>query len=251
MHLSPRCRVALGVLALVAVVSAAAAAGLSGGSHRRAASRSSAAGAPSMVAAPAGWSLIATVKGTIPRYAQRGASPDGTVPARWHESASALPVIDQRPGWLEVRLATRPNGSTAWVRRSDVAVTATPYRIAVNLSRRHLQLFQLGKLVLDAPAGIGSAQDPTPAGQFFVALFEQPANAGYGPFILVTSAHSDTIADWEHSGDALIGIHGPLGGDDLINSTGAALSHGCIRLHLPDLARLRQVPAGTPVSVTA
>ena len=30
------------------------------------------------------------------------------------------------------------------------------------------------------------------------------------PFVLVTSDHSDSITDWENSGDAIIGIHGPI-----------------------------------------
>jgi len=81
-------------------------------------------------------------------------------------------------------------------------------------------------------------------------MFEGSPSAGYGPFILVTSAHSDAISDWEGSGDAVIGIHGPLGEGSLIGTTGAALSHGCIRLQVPDLTRLRSVPVGTPITIT-
>ena len=74
---------------------------------------------------------------------------------------------------------------------------------------------------------------------------------GYGPFVLVTSDHSDTITDWENSGDAIIGIHGPITShdDSLIGTTGAAISHGCIRLHDADLAQLSVIPAGTPIDI--
>lgn len=200
---------------------------------------------------PAGWSLIATVNGTVPRFAVPGGQSDGTVPARWYGGVSSLPVISQRPGWLRVRLVTRPNGSTAWVRTTDVTLSATPYRIVVNLATRHLQLFEAGKQVMNAPAAIGTKQDPTPPGQYFVAIFEHSPSAGYGPFIIVTSAHSTSIADWEKSGDAVVGIHGPLGDSGLIGTDGAVLSHGCIRLQIPDLIRLRPVPAGTPITITA
>ncbi len=64
--------------------------------------------------------------------------------------------------------------------------------------------------------------------------FDEPPpepNPGYGPFIIVTSDHSQAISDWEGSGDAVIGIHGPLGEDSEIGTTGARISHGCIRLH--------------------
>jgi len=36
-----------------------------------------------------------------------------------------------------------------------------------------LELFRDGEQVLDAPAGIGTATDPTPTGQFFLALFAE------------------------------------------------------------------------------
>jgi lipoprotein-anchoring transpeptidase ErfK/SrfK len=66
---------------------------------------------------------------------------------------------------------------------------------------------------------------------------------------MVTSAHSDTISDWEQSGDAITAIHGSLGADAAIGTGGARISHGCIRLHNADLAKLREVPAGTPIDI--
>lgn len=152
------------------------------------------------------------------------------------------------PG-IPFRLATRPNGATAWVRGPDVTITSTP-RIVVDLRARHLELLRAGKVILDTPAAIGTAADPIPAGAYFPAFFEKPVSPGYGPFIIVTSAHSTTIGDWEGSGDALAGIHGPLGGDAAIGTTGARLSHGCIRLHVPALTQLRDLPAGTPLTIT-
>jgi lipoprotein-anchoring transpeptidase ErfK/SrfK len=47
----------------------------------------------------------------------------------------------------------------------------------------------------------------------------------------------------------VIGIHGPLGAS--ITSAGAEVSHGCIRLPIPELAKLASLPAGTPITVTA
>ncbi|MCA1689292.1 MAG: hypothetical protein LC720_02255, partial [Actinobacteria bacterium] len=41
-----------------------------------------------------------------------------------------------RPGWLDVYLPMRPNGSTGWVRRSSVSVIEDPYRVQIDL-RRH------------------------------------------------------------------------------------------------------------------
>jgi lipoprotein-anchoring transpeptidase ErfK/SrfK len=84
-----------------------------------------------------------------------------------------------------------------------------------------------------------------------VAFLAVAPNASYGPFVMITSDHSDAIADWEGSGDAIIAIHGPVGSDAQIGTTGAAISHGCIRLHDSDLAQLRDVPAGSPIDIVA
>lgn len=173
----------------------------------------------------------------------------GTVPATWYGSPSALPVVASQPGWLEVRLAQRPNESTAWVLAGDVSVSTSVYAIVVDLATRHLTLYRQAQAVFSVPVGVGTAEDPTPTGQFFVALFASPPSPGYGAFVLVTSAHSDAITDWDHSGDAVVAIHGPLGSDAAIGTSGAAISHGCIRLHEEDLLRLRPVPVGSPVDI--
>jgi lipoprotein-anchoring transpeptidase ErfK/SrfK len=121
----------------------------------------------------------------------------------------------------------------------------------INVKTRHLALYRYGKRVFTAPAGIGTRDDPTPAGHYFVAFDEPSPSSGYGPFIMVTSAHSPKISDWENSGDAVIGIHGPLGDDSKIGITGARVSHGCIRLHDQALERLSQVPPGTPIDIVS
>ena len=198
-----------------------------------------------------GMTQLATVRDPSPRYAAPGIRADGQVPDTWWGVQSVLPVVAVRQGWVKVRLAQRPNGSQAWVPASDVRLSRTPYRIVINLKTTRLALYDRGRQVFSAPAGVGTAGDPTPTGHYFVAFTEPPPepNPGYGPFILVTSAHSPEISDWAGSGDAVIGIHGPLGEDSLIGATGARISHGCIRLHLSALAKLRNVPPGTPIDI--
>ncbi len=196
--------------------------------------------------------LVATTKGDIPGYAAAGATtPSMTVPGSWYGYPSVLPVIGTETGWLDVRLAQRPNGSTVWVHMSDVTLSSTPYAIVVDLATTHLYVYENGTALFDFPAGIGAPDDPTPTGEYFMPMIYPSPGPGYGPFVLVTSDHSDTITDWENSGDAIIGIHGPIDAtaDAEIGTTGAAISHGCIRLHDPDLAQLSVIPAGTPIEV--
>ena len=195
-------------------------------------------------------SLVATIgPGGAPASPTPAGPSTSEVPGQWLGAASVLPVIAQQRGWVEVRLAQRPNESVAWVPTRDVSLAADYYHIVINLGTMHLQLYNHGSQVADFPAGIGVQSDPTPTGHFFLAFFARSPSPGYGPFVMVTSAHSNIISDWEESGDAITAIHGPLGSDAAIGTTGAAVSHGCIRLHDADLARLREVPAGTPIDI--
>jgi len=210
--------------------------------------------APPTPAGPPASTLVATTDGAIPGYASPDSpTPSMTVPGSWYGYPSKLPVITSEPGWLYVRLAQRPNGSTIWVRQSDVTLSSTPYAIVVNLTTMHLLVYEDGSQLFDFPAGIGAPDDPTPPGQYFVPMQYPSPGPGYGPFVLVTSDHSDTITDWENSGDAVIGIHGPITSydDSLIGTTGAAISHGCIRLHDADLAQLSFIPPGTPIDIVS
>jgi lipoprotein-anchoring transpeptidase ErfK/SrfK len=241
-------------LALAAVALVAVGVG-SGGHHASATVRSNAhraaATAAAPASAPAGTTLVATTHGAIPGSPAPGAAANRLVPASWYGYPSVLPVIDSAPNWVEVRLAQRPNGTTTWVPQADVMLSDTSYRIVVDLGTEHLDVYRYGKEIMDFPAGIGTPDDPTVTGQYFVTMRVPPPDPGYGPFVLVTSAHSDAISDWEDSGDAIIAIHGPITSydDTLIGTTGAAISHGCIRLHDADLAQLAVIPAGTPVDI--
>jgi lipoprotein-anchoring transpeptidase ErfK/SrfK len=208
-----------------------------------------AAAAPVVVPAQ---TLVATIgPGGAPGSPAPGAPPDRHVPGSWLGAASVLPVIGQQTGWIEVRLAQRPNGSTAWLPATDVSLATDSYYVVVDLATTRLRLFEAGQEVANFPVGIGVPAAPTPAGQFFVALFARAPSPAYGNFVIVTSGHSDAISDWEASGDAITAIHGSLGADYAIGTTGGRVSHGCIRLHNADLAKLRNVPAGTPVDVVA
>lgn len=196
--------------------------------------------------------LVADIHADVPGYLRPGGRPVTTVPATWYGVASNLAVIARSGQWLDVRLATRPNQSTIWVQQGpDVTLARTFYRIVVHVAAHRLQLYDDQKLILDVPAGVGTPTDPTPTGHYFLAFDAAPPTPLYGPFVIVTSAHSDAITDWEGMGDALIAIHGPIGDDAAIGTTGSAISHGCIRLHNSDLAQLRSVPPGSPIDIVA
>jgi lipoprotein-anchoring transpeptidase ErfK/SrfK len=195
--------------------------------------------------------LVAALSATTPSFDSPGGLAGKPIAATWHGSALFLPVVAIRSGDLEVRLPTRPNGSTTWIGEAGIHLSHTPYRIVIDLATHHLLLYRDGVVVLDAPAGVGTVTDPTPIGHFFVASFATAPSSAWGPFVIVTSAHSNAITDWEESGDAVVAIHGPLGEDAAIGTLGAQISHGCVRLHVSALAQLRVVPDGSPIDVIA
>jgi lipoprotein-anchoring transpeptidase ErfK/SrfK len=201
--------------------------------------------------APAGTTLTAGTHGNIPGSPAPGAPSNMEVPGSWYGYPSILPVIASVPNWVEVRLAQRPNESTAWVPQKDVTLGVTPFKMVIDLTTMHLTVYEDGNEIDDFPAGIGTPDDPTVTGQYFMTMKVPAPDPGYGPFVLVTSAHSDAITDWEDSGDAIIAIHGPITSydDALIGTTGAAISHGCVRLHDADLAKLAIIPPGTPIDI--
>jgi lipoprotein-anchoring transpeptidase ErfK/SrfK len=209
--------------------------------------------APSAPSAPPGTTLTATIHGDVPGSPAPGAPETMVVPGSWYSYPSILPVIATAPNWVEVRLAQRPNGTVAWVPLSDVTIGITPFRVVIDLATEHLSVFEEGRQILDFPAGIGTPDDPTATGNYFMTMRVPAPDPGYGPFVLVTSAHSNTITDWAASGDAIIAIHGPITSydDGRIGTTGAAISHGCVRLHDADLNQLNIIPPGTPIDIVA
>lgn len=200
---------------------------------------------------PPGTFVVADIHSSVPGHSSPNGPVTVTVPASWFGYTSKLPVIASQPGWLEVRLAQRPNQSTAWIPVSAATLSTTPWHLVLSLASAHLMIYNDNQLVSDFPAGVGTPDDPTPTGHFFIAMTVPPPSSAYGAFVLATSAHSNSITDWENSGDAIIGIHGPITSydDSLIGTTGAHISHGCVRLHDNDLATLSTVLAGSPLDI--
>src|SRR4029079_6050137 len=119
-------------------------------------------------------------------------------------------------------------------------------RITVDLSERRVRLYRDGRLVLTAPAAIGSSATPTPIGRYYVnqRLIPDDPNGPYRPGAVAISAFSPVLTGWTQG--APIAIHGT----NEPWSIGRAVSNGCIRLPNPVLRRLfRQALAGTPVLI--
>ena len=181
--------------------------------------------------------------------------PGSTVPSRTLSNptktdGSLVFLVDQlRPGWVEVLLPVRPNGSKGWIRAGDVSLATDPYRIVVALKPHRLTLYALNRVVVRDPVGIGTRETPTPGGEYYLTqLFRPPdPNGPYGPFAYSLSGFSNVLQTFE-GGDAIIGLHGT----NQPQLVGRDVSHGCIRLTNDKITQLAGLlPLGTPVQIVA
>jgi len=175
----------------------------------------------------------------------------GQIPGVTWYNPTVVPVIALQDGWVQVRLDTRPNGSTGWVPKDSVTVARTPYKIVVSISQRNLTLYKDGQSVYTSPVGVGSPRYPTPLGITYVSSIVTVTKAQlgiYGPTALVIGAHSDVLTDFD-GGDGTVAIHGYP--SDPASTRGVAVSHGCIRASPQTIDAIKVVPPGTPVQIVA
>lgn len=162
-------------------------------------------------------------------------------------SPRALLVVEERGDWLKVQLPERPNGSTGWVRQDGLELRTVHQSIGIDLEARTLTLFDEGEEVLTTPVAIGSPDNPTPTGEFYVVdkLAAEDPDGAYGPFAFGLSAYSDTLTEFA-GGDGQVGIHGT----NDPSSIGQAVSHGCIRVPNEVAEVLNDtLHLGTPVTI--
>jgi hypothetical protein len=148
--------------------------------------------------------------------------------------------------WVNVRLATLPNGRTGWVPRAALGGYGTvDTDLRVDTRTLTATLLARGRPVFSARVGIGQARWPTPRGRFYVRdELTKFAGPTYGPLAFGTSARSAVLTDWPAGG--FVGIHGT----DHPELIPGRISHGCIRMRNADILRLaRLMPVGTPLTI--
>lgn len=210
-----------------------------------------------------GQSLVATAvaEGQLAVYAKPGdTTPTSTLanPRLINNDPNAkVPltflVVDlpeaQKCDWAQVYLPVRPNGSTGWVKSSDVAFAVNNYRLEVTLSAFSLKVFKDGQQTEDIKVGVARDNTPTPGGLYFTTELIKTPNPGgaYGPYAFGLSGFSDTLTTF-NGGPGQLGIHGT----NEPSAIGTQVSHGCIRMSNDDITRLaRFLPLGTPVQIDA
>ena len=165
-----------------------------------------------------------------------------------YEGDRVVLVLDSQDDWLLVDLPVRPNGTTAWVRRSDVTLSTHDARIVVDLSAMRLWAWEDGVLVAEGAIALGTDETPTPPGRYFLNEIQaqEDPDTLFGSWILGTSGFSEVLEEVD-GGDPVVAIHGTNDPSVL----GSQVSLGCIRVHEDVVERLALLPLGTPVEVRA
>jgi lipoprotein-anchoring transpeptidase ErfK/SrfK len=201
-------------------------------------------------AAAAFWAPVAraVVARTAPRPDSRPVArltletPEGT-----SNLVSVVPEsVANASQWIRVRLPVLPNNTTGWVPRDALgALVPVDTRLVVDLELLRAELLRRGRRVFAAPVGVGTAQAPTPRGEFYIRdKLDGFGSSFYGPIAFGTSARSAVLTDWPAGG--YIGIHGT----NEPQVIPGRVSHGCIRMRNEDIMRLaRLMPVGTPLLI--
>jgi lipoprotein-anchoring transpeptidase ErfK/SrfK len=214
---------------------------------------------PTTTTLPPGVSLVAQATG--PQLAVYDAA-DAPAPSRTFENPwllngeadKAIPqaflVEEQRPdGWVRVLLPERPNGSSGWIRQTDVKLTPNPNRIEVNLGEHKIRVFDRTEVRYEGDVAIGKPSTPTPTGKYYIRVLIQAINPSevYGPFAYGLSAHSEVLTEF-NGGDGETGVHG----NNDKSVLGKSVTAGCIRMDNEEITRLSKIlPLGTPVEIVS
>jgi hypothetical protein len=170
-------------------------------------------------------------------------------PELYRNAIQVLNGVNYRngPGWVRIRLAILPNGSTGWVPRGSLTGFQTIYtRMTISTSRTRATLYKHGRVIFSARVGVGQPHWPTPRGDFYIrerlSGYYAPV---YGPRAFGLNARSAVLTDWP--GGGFVGIHGTNEPQILPGR----VSHGCVRMRNAAILRLfRLMPLGTPVHIS-
>jgi len=180
-------------------------------------------------------------------------SPGGRVFARLSTrtqfgSPTTVWVARLSGSWLGVVTPQAGNNHLGWIPASDASLSRVHWELKLSLSARQLTVLHGNRVMHRYTVAIGAPANPTPTGRFAVTdrLNTGDPTGPYGCCILALSAQAPhAIQDW--SGGNRIAIHST----PETSSIGQAVSHGCVRLTLPEGQwLLDHIPLGTPTLIS-
>ncbi|WP_156761873.1 L,D-transpeptidase family protein [Microbacterium karelineae] len=171
---------------------------------------------------------------------------------------TAVPIVEEHEHWAKVLLVGRqavagdgdPSQLTGWVRTADIGIAPNDTRIEVDLAARTIDIVAADgddetRETIATDFGFGTEATPTPLGRSFIMLTEQVSfEYTRGHEMVYLSVQSPTLAGFGGQPVAVTAFH-------YHDARSGAISNGCIRLPAEAIDRLAELPAGTPVHVSA
>ncbi|GAA4766165.1 L,D-transpeptidase family protein [Microbacterium gilvum] len=190
-----------------------------------------------------------------PVFADPEGDPVAYLPREQRYGGTIVPVVERQENWMRVLLVGRqstpsqgdPAQVTGWLRAADVELSANPYRVEVSLSERTVDIVGAdGSERIATDFASGAAATPTPLGRSYVMLTEVVESLGYtrGHPLIYLSVQSPTLDGFDGQSVAVTAFH-------YHDAHSGAISNGCLRMDADAIARLAELPAGTPVYVRA
>jgi hypothetical protein len=205
---------------------------------------------PNLLLPPGKGALVALVQRSTPMRTRPGGHVFAKVPARTNFGSPETMWVARLSGrWLGVVSPLAGNGHLGWIPAGSASLTRVDWELKVSLSARRLTVLHDGHPVEHYSVAVGAPTAPTPTGRFSVTdrLNTGDPAGPYGCCILALSAKAPhAIQDW--SGGNRIAIHST----PETSSIGLPVSHGCMRLTLPEGAwLLGHIPLGTPTLISS
>lgn len=197
----------------------------------------------------AGDSVIARAKGDSVDVFRSPADPNTSlrlIKGRSVAGPVVLMAVGAAGDFIRVAIPLRPNGTLGWVRRSDVTLVRSAFRVEIDLSTNSMTVFEGDKALFRVPVATGTGGTPTPLGLFFFKeLVPQSPGGALGPFAMGLSGFSNVLFSFA-GGEGVIAIHGTNAPGKL----GTKASHGCVRVDNVSITKMaRLLPLGTPVEI--
>jgi hypothetical protein len=166
----------------------------------------------------------------------------------YFENPLVFQVLENHGDWLKVRVPTRPNQQTGWIKASDVDLSETEWHAELNVSNNNLKVWDGDELRADTGTVDGKESSPTPQGEFFFSeRIQKFPESAYGSWILSTNAYSDSLEQFD-GGLPVYAVHGTPNEGQI----GSDISNGCTRIPNSIVELMaNEMPMGSPITVVA
>ena len=190
-----------------------------------------------------------------PVWADPTGEPVGYLPREFPYGGTMVPVVQRQEHWIKVLLTGRqaipsagsPAQVAGWLRIADVELAPAPASVVVSISARTIDIVRDGAAErIATDFAWGTDHTPTPLGRAFIMTTRVVPEYWYtrGHPIVYLSVQSPTLDGFGGADVAVTAFH-------YHDDRSGPISNGCLRVDPGAIARLAELPEGTPVIVNA